>query len=89
MHSAAFGRAKRAFDNDWPNYLAVQVTETLCRDAGALAERYGLRGYDSVHLASFLEVVRQAGVAKTAFSSFDDRLNRAARLAVRRLNRRR
>jgi len=30
----------------------VEVTEQLVRDAGVLAERFGLRGYDAVHLAS-------------------------------------
>ena len=80
---AAFAAAKRKFEADWPKYVAVQVTAALCRDAGTLAERYALRGYDSVHLASFLEIAREAGAADTEFSSFDDRLNRAARLAAR------
>ena len=52
---------------------------------GQLAERYALRGYDGVHLASFLDVARQAGPADTEFSSFGDRLNRAARRARRAL----
>jgi predicted nucleic acid-binding protein len=80
---AAFGAAKRKLETDWPNYLAVQVTGALCKQAGQLAERYALRGYASVHLISFLEVARQAGVADTEFSSFDDRLTSAARRAVR------
>ena len=83
----AFAGAKRKFEDDWPKYLAVKLTESLCRDAGNLAERYALRGYDSVHLASFLELARQAGTTETEFSSFDDRLNRAARLAARGLRR--
>jgi len=86
---AAFAAAKRKFEADWPKYLAVQVTETLCKDAGQLGERHALRGYDSVHLASFLEVARQAGAADTEFSSFDDRLNAAARNAARALARER
>jgi predicted nucleic acid-binding protein len=87
LHPAAFAAAKRTFEDDWPKYLAVQVTEALCREAGNLAERYALRGYDSVHLASFIEVARQAGIAGTEFSSFDDRLNGAARRASRALAR--
>ena len=83
LRPAAFAAAKREFEEDWPKYVAVQVTEAVCRDAGNLAERYALRGYDSVHLASFLEVAREAGAADTEFSSFDDRLNRAALLAGR------
>lgn len=30
----------------------VEVTETLVRDAGSLAQEFALRGYDAVHLAS-------------------------------------
>jgi predicted nucleic acid-binding protein len=30
----------------------VEVTESLVRDAGSLAEQFSLRGYDAVHLAS-------------------------------------
>jgi predicted nucleic acid-binding protein len=83
LRPAAFVSAKRKFEEDWPKYVAVRVTDALCRDAGNLAERYALRGYDSVHLACFLEIVREAGAADTGFSSFDDGLYRAARRAVR------
>jgi uncharacterized protein len=30
----------------------VEVTDSVVRDAGALAEQFSLRGYDAVHLAS-------------------------------------
>lgn len=30
----------------------IEITEGLVGEAGALAERFGLRGYDAVHLAS-------------------------------------
>ena len=87
LRPAAFAAATRKFEDDWPKYFAVQVTDALCLDAGHLAERYALRGFDSVHLASFIEVARHAGSSDTEFSSFDDRLNRAARRAVRGLAR--
>jgi len=80
---AAFTRAKRAFEDDWAKYLAVEVSASVCREAGELAGRYRLRGHDAVHLASYLEIARGAGVAETQFSSFDNRLNRAAETAVR------
>ena len=85
LGSTAFTTAKRAFETDWPKYVAVEVSDSLCREAGEFAEQYRLRGYDSVHLASFAEVARQAGRRQTRFSSFDDGLNRAARLLVRKL----
>lgn len=84
----AFALAKRRFEEDWPKYLAADVTSSICREAGELAERYRLRGYDAVHLASFAEVARRAGTRQTRFSSFDDRLNQAARAVTRRLARR-
>lgn len=87
LRPAAFAVAKRQFEEDWPNYVAIEVTDALCREAGGLAERYQLRGFDSIHLASFLEIDRLAG-EKTEFSSFDDRLNRAARAASRAARRR-
>jgi uncharacterized protein len=87
LRPAAFTAAKRRLEDDWPNYLAIQVTAAICRDAGNLAEQYALRGYDAVHLASFLEVARHAGPFDTGFSSFDERLNGAARRAARMLGR--
>jgi predicted nucleic acid-binding protein len=58
----------------------------LGREAGEFAEQYALRGFDALHLASFAEIARRADVTDTRFSSFDDRLNKAARDAVRRLS---
>jgi uncharacterized protein len=83
LSPTAYRIATRAFEDDWSRYLAVDASASICREAGNLAERYRLRGYDSVHLASYLEIARRAGVAETQFSSFDGRLNRAARAAVK------
>ena len=83
LSPVAYRMATRAFDDDWSRYLALDVSAAICREAGSLAERHRLRGYDSVHLASYLEIVRRAGVAGTQFSSYDEHLNRAARAAVR------
>jgi len=87
LRPSDFAVVRRAFETDWSRYVAVDITAAICAEAGDLAERYRLRGFDSVHLASFAEVVRRAGHAKTRFSSFDDRLNRAARALARGLSR--
>jgi uncharacterized protein len=79
LSPSAFVAAKKALESDWPRYLTVEVTSALSRQAGDYAERYRLRAYDSLHLASFAEVVREAGRVHTDFSSFDQALNRAAR----------
>jgi uncharacterized protein len=87
LTAAQFASAKRAFDQDWPTYLSLEVTGPLSREAGHLAERFALRGFDAVHLASFAEVARRAGTHATRFSSFDDRLNQAALKLTRTLGR--
>ena len=78
---------KSEFEEQWPAYLTLEATDSLCRVAGELAEKYGLRGFDSIHLASFAEVARRAGTDDTRFSSFDDQLNQAARKLRRTLER--
>jgi uncharacterized protein len=85
LSPTGYSRARRAFEDDWSRYLVVGVSASICREAGDLAERYKLRGYDSVHLASYLEVARRAGPVETQFSSYDEQLNRAARAAARAL----
>jgi len=80
-----YGTAKREFEQQWPSFLTLDATNALSRIAGEFAERYRLRGFDSVHLATFAEVARRAGPRETRFSSFDDRLNRAAQRLGRRL----
>jgi len=73
-----FATAKRHFEAQWPAVLALEITSAVAREAGEFAERYALRGFDALHLACFAEIARRAGPATTAFSSVDDRLNRAA-----------
>jgi hypothetical protein len=57
------------------------TTEAPCRTAGDLAERDRWRGFDMVHLASFVEVARRARHREARFSSFDDHLAKAKELA--------
>jgi predicted nucleic acid-binding protein len=85
LRPADFAAAKAAFEADWPRYAVTEVTPGICREAGDLAERYRLRGFDSLHLASFADIVRGARGADVRFSSFDTALNRAARALARRL----
>lgn len=89
LRPTAFASAKKTFEAEWPKYLSIEVTTALCRQAGEFAERYRLRAYDSMHLAAFAEVAREAGVRETRFSSFDDALNRAAQSVRRTMTRER
>jgi predicted nucleic acid-binding protein len=82
LTSKSFSEIKRSFEHDWQAIGVRQIDGDLAREAGELAERYALRGFDGVHLASFLDLRRRN--PDILFSSFDARLNRAARSAVRR-----
>ena len=87
LAAAKAASVRNQFEEEWPAYLTLDATRALCREAGDLAEKHGLRGFDSIHLASFAEVARRAGADSTRFSSFDDRLNQAARKLTRSLER--
>jgi len=70
---------KAALDRDWDSLFVLKLTDALAKMAGNLAEKHGLRGYDSIHLASALEL-RKAVASLVLFSSSDARLGKAARM---------
>lgn len=63
---------------DWESFLKIRVLKRVYERAGDLTEEHGLRGFDALHLASFQEVLSQAGGEAVEFSAFDARLNEAA-----------
>ena len=63
----------------WPNFQWIKVNEELMQQAGELIFKYGLRGFDAVHLASGLLLKQQGRAIDLFFSCFDHNLNRAAR----------
>jgi predicted nucleic acid-binding protein len=79
-----YDRAKNDFERDWPKYLTIEVNEAVYRRAGDLAEKHHLRGFDSLHLASYLSLFRD-GARQLRFSAFDEALNRAARKEAKEL----
>jgi predicted nucleic acid-binding protein len=78
LTAAGYDRARNDFERDWPRYMSIEVSEAVYRSAGDLAEKHHLRGFDSLHLASYLSLYR-AGARQIRFSAFDEELNRAAR----------
>jgi uncharacterized protein len=76
------GLAKADLERDWLHFLALDVTSEVWRVAGNLAEKHALRGFDSLHLASFLHLAKAGLGEPVQFSSFDDRLNSAVRLEM-------
>lgn len=69
---------KREFERDWKAIHAILPDEHMLRRAGELAERFDLRGYDSVHLAAAESLRVGAGDDFLRFASFDRALNDAA-----------
>ena len=62
------------FTEDWRKYVVLDFDEL---EAGFLVSKYGLRGFDAVHLSS-AKMMRQDADLAFFFSSFDEKLNKAA-----------
>ena len=71
--------AVATLDGLYAQLRIVAIDEPLARQAGDLAARHALRGYDAVHLASALQVIGDDVVLAT----WDDALNSAARATGR------
>jgi predicted nucleic acid-binding protein len=69
--------AQRSFAGDWPDLIRVPVTQALVERAETLAWDYGLRGYDSVQLASALTWQESVGT-EIVLATFDQQLWDAA-----------
>ena len=80
LRSAALSEIVARLDADWERVAAIEVTDGLARRAGELADRFALRGFDAIHLASFELVLERAGDDdEVTFSTADDNLARAAK----------
>jgi predicted nucleic acid-binding protein len=77
VSAAEYRRIVAELDADWERYLRIDFNPALARQAGALAERYSLRAYDAVHLASAMEAGTRLG-ALPVFACWDRSLNAAA-----------
>lgn len=75
---AALAAAKR----DWSDFWIIDATEPIIRRAGDLADRFALRGYDSVHLAAAEAISLVLMPQPLTFVCFDDRLHEAAALGM-------
>lgn len=77
MSAASHDVAVGDFDRAWPEYDVIEIDGTLGSRAGDVAERYGLRAGDAIHLASALEIRDEA----TVVVAWDSRLRAAAAAA--------
>lgn len=79
LTATEYARRKRQFLEDWAAFLSIDVTDSLTEAAGELAEQHALTGCDAVQLATFVQLLQSAEDDDIEFSSFDQRLNKAAR----------
>lgn len=75
-------QVREDLDRDWRHLLVLDLVEPIWREAALLAEKYALRGLDSLHLSSYLYLLRGNPDVSIRFLCFDERLSQAARLAA-------
>jgi predicted nucleic acid-binding protein len=71
---SVYERLLSGFSGDWPHFVVTDFDE---QEAGRLVRKYGLRGFDAVHLSS-AGMIRGGADLTLSFSSFDEKLNHAA-----------
>jgi uncharacterized protein len=75
LRSPELRRIRRRINALWAAVDRIGLTDLLAHRAGDLAEHYGLRAYDAVHLAS----LEQVGDPEVVLVSADEELVEAAR----------
>ena len=65
-------------NRDWESYFIIEVTDGIIRSAGDIAEKYLLRGFDSIHLASAVSLKGKIGGRSVFFKRRRQTSNRAA-----------
>ncbi len=75
LHMPELQVATARLERDWEAIRVVRIDHVLCRRAGALGSKVGIRTLDALHLAA----AERAGGAELRFLTFDSRLAVAAR----------
>jgi predicted nucleic acid-binding protein len=68
-----------SFHQDWQSFIRIEVNESLNEYIDRVVERYPLRGFDAIHLASAM-VIHERLPEGFVFACFDNRLSRVAQL---------
>ena len=62
----------------WPDFRWIKIDERLIGRTENLIFRHNLRGFDALHMASAISLMKESAGIELFFSSFDKNLNRAA-----------
>ena len=73
----ALDEARHALASQWPDFLVLDVSQSIVELAGAHADLFALRAYDAVQLATAAQLADQSE-KPVKFACFDRRLNKAA-----------
>lgn len=77
LSSQQYTRLSRRFEEHWATYIRIELTEEVLAGAKELLERYPLRAFDAIHLASAISL--QKGIREPLqFAAADSRLLDAA-----------
>jgi len=77
LSESEYRKIIRTLDNDWENYFVLNISEETVKLAGNLCEKYGLRGYDALHLAC-ASILNKSVSGIIYFCCSDSKLNKAA-----------
>ena len=78
--SISAAKAWQDFLDDWEAFTRLRVTAGTIEKASDIAWKYGLRGYDSLHLAAAL-IWQETLDTKITFAAFDHGLLQASQKA--------
>lgn len=68
-----------SFHHDWESFIRVEVNDKLNGYIDRVVEKYPLRGFDAIHLASAI-VIHERLSEDFVFACFDERLTGVAQL---------
>jgi len=77
LEEALIRKTVDAFHRDWESFIRVEINDALNGYIDRVVERYQLRGFDAIHLASAI-VIHERFPEDFIFACFDDNLGRAA-----------
>jgi predicted nucleic acid-binding protein len=76
LQNSEFESLVHKFTAEWGRYVSLDINEI---HAGELVRKHGMRGFDAIHLAAALQLTTDDQNVEVVFSSFDKKLNEAAK----------
>jgi len=70
----AYRRVVDGFNEDWPSYFALEVSDSVLQRVDSLIDKYPLRGFDALHLASTIVLSRRTNGEDLLVACWDAKL---------------